>query len=323
MIPDKLCKGDKVMIVSPSQSLATINDYDIKIAVNALEKLGLKVDFSVNCFELNDFESSSIKSRADDINEAFFDKNVKAILCARGGFNSNQLLPYIDYNSIKKNPKIFCGYSDITALNNAIYSKTKLVTYAGLNFSTFRKKHFYEYNVEYFKKCLMSDDSYEVKPSRNYFEYGEKNATRNKGYFVLKEGESMGEIVGENLCTFNLLQGTDYMPDLKGKIIFLEEENISSKNTVYMFDRELASLCQQRNFGKIKGLVIGRFQKATGMTNEKLKEIIGSKKELPKNVPVIAGLDFAHTIPRFTYPIGGTCKIVAKNGKASLEILKH
>lgn len=322
MIPKKLKKGDLVRIVSPSQSIKTMDDDLIKLAIKNLEKLGLKVDFSNNCFELDDFESSSIKSRADDINSAFKDKNVKAILCARGGFNSNQLLPYLDYNLIKKNPKIFCGYSDITALNNGIFAKTGLVTYAGINFSTFRKKQCQDYNLEYFKKCFMCDDSYVVNPSKIYYEYCTKGPIKNKGYFVIQQGESTGEIVGENLCTFNLLQGTDYMPDLKGKIIFLEEENISSKNTMYMFDRELASLAQQKNFDKIKGLVIGRFQKATGMTDKMLKEVINSKN-IPKNIPVIAGLDFAHTIPRFTYPIGGTCKIIAKNGKSTLEILKH
>jgi muramoyltetrapeptide carboxypeptidase LdcA involved in peptidoglycan recycling len=108
---------------------------------------------------------------------------------------------------------------------------------------------------------------------------------------------------------------------LKGKIIFLEEENISSKDTMYMFDRELASLAQQKGFDKIKGLVIGRFQKATGMTNEMLRKVIASKN-IP-NVPIIAGLDFAHTVPRFSYPIGGTCKIMAKEGNVSLEILNN
>jgi muramoyltetrapeptide carboxypeptidase LdcA involved in peptidoglycan recycling len=322
MIAKKLKKGDLVRIVSPSQSISTIDDNLIKIAAKNLEKLGLKVDFSNNCFEINDFESSSIKSRVDDINQAFEDKKVKAIVCARGGFNSNQLLPYINYNLIKKNPKIFCGYSDITALNNAIFARTKLVTYAGINFSTFRKKQYYDYNIDYFKKCLMNNKSYKVKPSKNYYEYLQKSSIKNKGYFVIQNGKSIGEIVGENLCTFNLLQGTIYMPDLKNKIIFLEEENISSKNTMYMFDRELASLAQQKGFDKIKGLVIGRFQKATGMTNKMLKAVIDSKN-ISKNIPIIAGLDFAHTIPRFTYPIGGTCKIIAKKDKASLEILKH
>ncbi|MDD4353923.1 MAG: LD-carboxypeptidase, partial [Candidatus Nanoarchaeia archaeon] len=298
MIAPKLKQGDTVRIISPSHSIRTIEDDSIKLAIKNLEKLGLKVSFSNNCFEINEFESSSIKSRADDINEAFADKTVKAILCARGGFNSNQLLPYINYNLIKKNPKIFCGYSDITALNNTIFAKTGLVTYAGLNFSTFRKNKCQEYNLEYFKKCLMSNEPYLIKPSEKYFEYCVKIPIKNKGYFAIRDGEAVGEIIGENLCTFNLLQGTDYIPDLKGKIIFLEEENISSQNTVYMFDRELASLAQQKNFGKIKGLVIGRFQKATGMTNEKLKAIIESKKEIPKNIPVIAGFDFAHTIDR-------------------------
>jgi muramoyltetrapeptide carboxypeptidase LdcA involved in peptidoglycan recycling len=323
MIAPKLKKGDLIRIVSPSHSISTIENNLIKLAAKNIEKLGLKVSFSSSCFEINEFESSSIESRASDIHEAFSDKNVRAILCARGGFNSNQLISHINYELIRKNPKIFCGYSDITALNNAIYAKTGLITYAGLNFSTFRKSQAYDYNIEYFKKCLMSIKPYFVRPSKNYFEYAKKSAIKNKGYFIIQKGETIGEIIGENLCTFNLLQGTSYMPDLRNKIIFLEEENISSKDTVYMFDRELASLAQQKNFGKIKGLVIGRFQKATGMTNEMLKSIIESKKEIPKNIPVIAGFDFAHTIPRFTYPIGGTCRIIAKSAKVSLEILKH
>jgi muramoyltetrapeptide carboxypeptidase LdcA involved in peptidoglycan recycling len=321
IIPDKLRKGDKVMIVSPSQSLATINDSDIKVAVNALEKLGLNVVFSANCLELDGFGSSSIKSRVDDLHEAFSDKSVKAILCARGGFNSNQLLPYLDYKLIKNNPKIFCGYSDITSINNAIYAKTGMVAYAGINLSTFRKKKCQDYNIDYFKKCLISGAPYRVLPSKKYYEYSSKSPIKNKGCFSLRDGTAEGEIVGENLCTFNLLQGTKFMPNLSEKIVFVEEENISSKDTMHMFDRELASLAQQNGFEKIKGLVIGRFQKATGMTNEMLRKVIDSKN-IP-NVPIIAGFDFAHTIPRFTYPIGGTCKIIAKNGRVSLEIIKH
>ena len=322
MIPDKLKKGDLVRIISPAHSLSTINDSLMKLAVKNLEKLGLKVSFSNNCFEINEFESSSIKSRADDIHEAFKDKEVKAILCARGGFNSNQLLPYLDYDLIKKNPKIFCGYSDITALNNAIFAKTGLVTYAGLNFSTFRKNKMKEYNTEYFKKCLMQNESYVINPSQKYYEYGIKNAIKNKGFFAVNEGNIKGTIIGENLCTFNLLQGTEYMPNLKGKIIFIEEENISGTDTVFMFDRAFSSLCQQKDFARIKGIVFGRFQKATGITNEKLKKIILSKKEI-KDIPIIAGLDFAHTIPRFTYPIGGECEINTKEKEVSLKILKH
>jgi muramoyltetrapeptide carboxypeptidase LdcA involved in peptidoglycan recycling len=112
------------------------------------------------------------------------------------------------------------------------------------------------------------------------------------------------------------------MPNLKGKIIFIEEENISGTDTVFMFDRAFSSLCQQKDFARIKGIVFGRFQKATGITNEKLKKIILSKKEI-KDIPIIAGLDFAHTIPRFTYPIGGECEINTKEKEVSLKILKH
>ncbi|VVB74724.1 LD-carboxypeptidase [Candidatus Tiddalikarchaeum anstoanum] len=322
IIPKKLEKGNEVRIISPSHSLSTIDDSLVKLALRKLESIGLKISFSSNCFIRDEFDSSSVKERVDDIHEAFLDKNVKAVLCARGGFNSNQLLPYMNYNIIRRNPKIFCGYSDITALNNCINKMTGIVTYAGLNFSTFRKKEMQDYNIEYFKKCLFEKESYIVKPSKSYKEYSEKKPFKNKGYFVIREGVSEGEIIGENACTFNLLQGTKYMPNLKNKILFLEEENISASDTVYMFDRELTSICQQRGFDKIKGIVIGRFQKRTGITDEKLKKIINSKKEI-RDIPVIAGLDFAHTIPRFTYPIGGTCRVTALECKAELEILKH
>jgi muramoyltetrapeptide carboxypeptidase LdcA involved in peptidoglycan recycling len=182
------------MVVSPSQSISTIEELNIKLALKKLESLGFKVRFSSNCFELDDFNSSSIKSRADDLHEAFKDKTVNAILCARGGFNSNQLLNHIDYKVIKNNPKIFCGYSDITALNNAIYAKVGLVTYAGINFSTFRKKKCQDYNIDYFKKCLMSNEPYKVLPSKEYYEYSSNNLFIIKGYFSIGEGEAKGEI---------------------------------------------------------------------------------------------------------------------------------
>ena len=210
IVPSKLEKGDTVMIVSPSQSVATMNDSDIKLALKCLEKLGLKVVFSKNCFELDDFGSSSIKSRVNDLHEAFNDENVKAILCARGGFNSNQLLPYIDYELIKRNPKIFCGYSDITAINNAIYAKTGMIAYAGINFSTFRKKRCQEYNIDYFKKCLMSSEPYNVLPSKEYYEYSSNKPVKNKGYFAIREGEAVGGLLGR-IFAFNLLRGTEYM----------------------------------------------------------------------------------------------------------------
>ena len=151
IIPPKLKQGDEIRIIAPARSLSLLSEDLIRLAKENFEKQGFKITFSKNCKESDIFMSSSIKSRVEDIHEAFADKNVKAIFTVIGGFNSNQLLKYLDYDLIMNNPKILCGYSDITVLANAITAKTGLVTYSGLHFSTFGMKKEFEYNFEYFR----------------------------------------------------------------------------------------------------------------------------------------------------------------------------
>ena len=150
MIPNKLQYGDEIRVIAPSSSLSRVWETAYDKALSYLTDKGFKVTFSRNSREMNEFKSSSIKSRVDDIHEAFSDKNVKMIITAIGGFNVNQILPYLDYELIKANPKILCGYSDITALLHAIYVKTGLVTYHGPHFSTFGFDVETEYTEAYF-----------------------------------------------------------------------------------------------------------------------------------------------------------------------------
>jgi muramoyltetrapeptide carboxypeptidase LdcA involved in peptidoglycan recycling len=282
--------------------------------------------FGKHVEERDDFVSSLIESRVEDLHEAFADKNVKAILTAIGGFNCNQMLRYIDWELIRNNPKIICGYSDITALNNAIFAKTGLVTYSGLHYSTFGQKLHFEYNQQYFEKCLSNEESFEISPSREwtddqwYVNQDNRKPIINNGWLVINEGRTEGNILGANLCTFNLLQGTEYMPDLSNSVLFLEDD--SESQSVH-FDRDLQSLIHLPNFDKVRGLVIGRFQKESHVNDELLTKIIKSKKELEK-IPVIANVDFGHTDPRITFPIGGEVRINAKsNEDCTIEILKH
>ena len=137
MMPAKLKKGSKIRVISPSRSLSIISMENRDDAIKRLGEIGLSISFSENAEEFDEFNSSSIKSRVNDIHEAFSDSAVDGILTSIGGFNSNQLLRYLDYDLIQSNPKVLCGYSDITALSNAIYTKTGLVTYSGPHFSTF------------------------------------------------------------------------------------------------------------------------------------------------------------------------------------------
>jgi muramoyltetrapeptide carboxypeptidase LdcA involved in peptidoglycan recycling len=328
IIPLKLKKGDEIRVIAPARSLSLVTEENIKLAKENLEKQGYKVTFSKNCRESDIFMSSSIKSRVADIHQAFKDKKVKAILTVIGGFNSNELLPYLDYKLIKNNPKILCGYSDITALGNAITSKTGLVTYSGLHFSTWAMKKGFEYNLEYFNKCLVENKRYQVESSELwsddawYRDQENRKFEKNEGYVVINKGEAEGTILGGNLCTLNLLQGTEFMPNISNAILFIEDDDMAGSSFGVEFNRNLQSLIHQPNFKKVKGIVIGRFQKKAEMTIEKLKYIIQNKKEL-KSIPIIANADFGHSNPFITFPIGGTAKISTLKNKAKIEILKH
>lgn len=325
MFPKKLTSGDEIRVIAPSTSFQIVSSAIRNIALKNLAGINLQVTYGKNCAENDEFNSSSIASRVADIHDAFADPNVKGILTAIGGYNSNQLLSYLDYDLIKANPKVFCGYSDITALGIAIFSKTGLVTYSGPHFSTFGMKKGLEYTREYFKKCLMKAVPFAVTPSeewsddRWYQDQENRSLIPNEGFLIINDGQAEGKLLGGNLCTLNLLQGTEYMPSLADSILLLEDDNESKPST---FDRDLQSLIHQAGFEDVKGLLIGRFQQESEMEQAKLVQIIRSKRELTR-IPVIANADFGHTTPQFTFPIGGRGRLVAIDRKVSFTILEH
>jgi len=323
--PAKLSAGDEVRVIAPSRSLAIISQENRKIANNRFAELGLKLSFGKHVEENDDFVSSSIQSRVEDFHNAFSDKNIKAVITVIGGFNCNQLLRYLDWELIKNNPKIFCGFSDITALNNAILAKTGLVSYSGPHYSSFGQELYFDYTMAYFKKCLFSEASFAINPSEKwsddawYKEQKDRNLIDNDGFLVINEGEASGTVIGANLGTLNLLQGAEYFPSLTRAVLFIEDDSESLPHT---FDRDLQSLIHLPDFKEVKGMVIGRFQKASQITNELLIKIIKSKKELD-SLPVIANVDFGHTDPKITFPIGGEVNLVANRNKIKLELAKH
>ena len=211
IFPSKLQRGDTVRIISPSRSIQILSEETKHTANKRFEEMGLTLTFGNHVNECDDFSSSSIESRIEDLHQAFLDKEVKAIITVIGGFNCNQLLKYIDWELVRNNPKIFCGFSDITALNNAIYTKTGLVTYSGPHYTNLGQKLSVDYTLEYFSKCLFSDDPFDIVSS-------------NDGLQVIHDGEAEGTIIGANVCTLNLLQGTEYMPSLENSILYIEDD---------------------------------------------------------------------------------------------------
>lgn len=327
MFGKKLKKGDSIRVISPASSLAShwISDELKTIAMNNFKQLGLKLSFSKNVSEIDDFGSSSVLSRIDDIHQAFADKSIQMIITTYGGFNANQLLKYLDYDLIHNNPKIFCGHSDINVLSNAILAKTGLVSYSGPHFTSFGNKLGFDFTLEYFQQCFFSEKLIEISASKKYSDddwaSDQDNRTflTNKGHSIINEGYAEGVIIGGNLCTLNLLQGTEYMPSLKNSILFLEDDYEVHPGTV---DRDLQSLIHLDSFKEVKGLVFGRFQNQTNMTDALLNQIMKSKRELD-HIPIISNVDFGHTTPLISYPIGGKAQLNVSNGKISLNIIQH
>lgn len=316
IIPDRLKLGDEIRVIAPSRSMSILNEDNIEFSKKRLENEGFKVTFSKNVrnYTDKDYMCATIEDRVEDLHEAFRDKNVKAILTVIGGYNSNQILDYIDYELIKSNPKIFCGFSDITALSNSIYAKTGLVTYSGVHFSSFGMIKGFEYSLKYFKEILLENKQVNIESSYTwsndswYKDQENRNFIDNDGMFVINKGKTEGRIIGGNLCTLNLLQGTEYMPDLQDAILFLEDDGLVGDEFIREFDRDLQSLLHCAKGKNIKGIVLGRAENVSKMNKEKWNRIIKSKKELSK-IPIVGNANFGHTTPIFTFPIGGFCKM--------------
>ncbi|KON69725.1 S66 peptidase family protein [Peribacillus butanolivorans] len=323
MKPSRLKAGDEIRVIAPSRSLAIVKGEQRRLAEERLMELGFKVTYGNTALVHDDFFSNSIEDRIEDLHDAFRDPNVKGIFTAIGGYNANQLLRYIDYDLIKENPKVLMGYSDVTAILLAIYKKTGLTTYPGPHFSTFGMKAGLEYTMEYFKKAVLQVEDFYLEPSETWsddswhLEQDDRTFHTNSGYMVIQEGEATGTIIGGNLCTINLLQGTEYMPSLKDSILFIEDDEESHP---FSFDRDLQSLLQLPDASGIKGIVIGRFQKESGMTDYALQEIIATKKEI-NGIPVIANANFGHVHPFVTVPVGAKAVMNVKNGKVTVNVL--
>ena len=310
MIAPKLSPGDEIRVVAPSRNLTEVWPAAHHHAMDFWHAEGFNVTFSKRCRETNAFHSSSIASRVADLHEAFLDPNVKMVVSCLGGFNANQLLEHIDYSLIARNPKILCGYSDVTALLNAVYARTGLVTYHGPHFSTFGFGKDNTYTRKYLFDCVAQEAPFAITPSE-----------AAGAYHVIQEGSCQGAIVGGNLCTLNLLQGTPYMPDLRNKVLFLEDDNIMGDYFCYEFDRNLQSLLQVDGAKDIRGIVFGRFDESCGMSVETITAIIRDK--IPEDIPVVFGVDFGHVFPICTFPIGGSVRLSAKDGQAEITIESH
>ncbi|HFI0314741.1 TPA: S66 peptidase family protein [Streptococcus suis] len=307
----RLKKGDHIRVVSPSSSIESIGGFEANVAAKKkLEALGFRLSFSEHYFENDIFDSAPIASRVADLEAAFANETVDAILTTIGGFNCNELLPYLDFDLIAQNPKIFCGYSDTTALLNAIYAKTGMQTYMGPAYSSFKMEQGQQYQTTSWLNAV-TQDTYQLTPSLEWSSdaWYLPNAPRTfypTEWKVYNPGQASGIAIGGNISTLNLLTGTEFAPRPDKYVLFLEE---AEEDHYVEFTRHFAALLQV--YPNPQAVLIGRFPKETEMTEEILLTIL-DKHPILKKVPVLYDLDFAHTQPLFTITIGGQVEIDTK-----------
>ena len=325
VVPPKLRPGDLVRVLTPAMSRQVVMEFDHTTIIEArFAGLGLRLSYGRHVDDRDLFDSTSIASRVADLHEAFADPDVKAISTVIGGFNSNELLPHLDYALIAANPKILVGYSDITALQHAIFARTGLVTYSGPHWSAFGMRDHFEQTLAWFRDALFDDAPIELRPATQwtddawFADQDDRTVLPGDGWWELRPGVAESRVIGGNLCTLNLLQGTPSMPGLAGSLLFVEDDASSNPHA---FARDLTSLLQVPDAAAIQGLVIGRFQRESGITRAHVEQIVANQPVLA-GLPVLANADFGHTNPMITFPVGGRARLEVSD-QSSLALTMH
>lgn len=299
MKPNRLINGALIGICAPSGTIKEENRKDLIRASKLLEKYKFKILYSNNLFSNSLGYSASVKEKSSDLNELIKNKEVNAIIFAKGGSNCNSILDCLDYGAIKINPKFIIGFSDNTVLLNAIYKKTGLVTYHFTNFKNFCEKNL-EYNIKQFENVMINGYKGEVEHASNWI--------------TIREGKSNGKLVGGNLTSLIKILNTEYCPDFKDNILFLEDLSIESD--IEMVSSNLYQLKQANVFDKISGLLLGSYDtKQSGITFERVvMDVLSDYK-----FPIIKCDDFGHTNNNMVLPIGILCTLDANNRKLIYE----
>src|SRR6266446_2051271 len=213
--PKRLAEGDTVGLVLPASAAATMDE--IAFAREQLEAIGLKVVIGKHVYDRWGYFAGHDRDRAADINAFFADDAIAGVVCYTGGWGSPRVLPYLDYDLIKRKPKVLIGYSDITALLNAVHKKAGLITFHGpVGGSTFDP-----FTLENFRRVVMTAEpaGLLLTPSKKPNEL----IDRTNRILKLTSGKATGPLIGGNLTMIATLMGTPYQPDTTNAIVFLED----------------------------------------------------------------------------------------------------
>jgi len=300
--PKRLAAGDTVALVSPAN--ATFNTVDLEIARESLTALGFKVRNGEHMLERHGNLAGEDKARAEDINKAFADKSVAAVHAIRGGWGSARLLPYLDYDTIRRNPKVVIGYSDITALHLAIHAKTGLITFHG----PIGLGRWDPYSLDYYRRVLFNAE--QVTYSNKQGISAERNSLTQVEFRTrtITPGKARGRLLGGNLTVLTAILGSPYVPDWEDAILFCEDVG----EDLYRVDRMITQLKLAGVLGKIKGFVFGSCSECgpgNGNYGALTLEEIFNDHIKPLGVPAWQGAMIGHAQPQWTLPEGAQVEI--------------
>lgn len=298
MKANRLKSGDMVGICSPSGMIEEKHKEDFKKSEKILASYNIKAVYSKKLYAKSLIYSASPKEKSDDLNELISNDKIKAVIFAKGGSNCNGILPFINYDSIKKNPKAFVGFSDNTILLNAIYKKTGLITYHFTNYKGFCEKNM-TFNRKQFEKNFI---------------IGNKGIVdKNEEWVSIRKGVAKGRLIGGNLGSLVKILNTEYCPSFNNKILFIED--LSFESCAEDISSYLYQLKNSKVFEKISGLLIGNYDTKEGFTLEQI--VMDVVKEY--NFPILKCNDFGHTDTNIVLPIGIKCTLDANKKYIAYE----
>lgn len=295
--PARINEGATLGLVAPASPIYSSVQFDTMIS--SLTEMGYKLKLGKHVKDRNGYLAGTDLDRAQDLMGMFLDKSVDAIVCTRGGWGSNRILDLIDFNLIKKNPKIFIGFSDITSLHLAILKKTGLVTFHGpvgkSDWNDFTK---------------ASWDSVLLKGETPLFEIPEDELS-----YRINPGVAKGRLLGGNLTVLTSMIGSDYLPDFKGAILFLEDVG----EDVYRIDRMLTQLKLSGILSQINGFVFGKCTECDANQNSLSLKRVFQDHLSNLNIPAFYGAMISHEDRNITLPVGVKATIDADKKTIKLE----
>lgn len=332
--PHRLLPGDTIAVVSPSWGGAGLFPHRVELAQKQLARMGFSLKVAPHALETGSWTSASPEQRAADIHTAFRDPEVRAVIAAIGGDHSNQLLPLLDFDLLRAHPKIFIGYSDITVLNLAIWKLARLVTFNGPALLTDFAEYpqMFSHTRAYFEKAVCSGQPVgEVSPSaqwtEEFLDWSQKlDLSRPRrmqpadGWAWLKPGKAEGILLGGCLESLDHLRGTPCWPeeqDWQGALLFIEtSEEAPPPERV---DSMLMDYENMGVFDLIGGLLVGRPMRYSPEQKALLREVLLARTAKYR-FPLVAEMDFGHTAPQITLPLG--CRARLDSAAQTFSILE-